>query len=115
MDRSLTQRNEGKVNGWTIWKIIGSLDNKTSGEAYEMGLSMIEENEKTVIDMSELEYLSSAGIRVLLKLTKQAGKLDRKIIAAGAKGVVRDVLEDSMMSVILELKYSMDFIDNTAE
>ena len=115
MDRFFAQENAGKVNGWTVWKLAGALDNDTADTAYKMGLSIIQENERTVIDMTEMEYLSSAGIRTLLKLSKQAEKMSRKLIAAGATGMVRSVLDDSRMSVLLDLKYSMDSLENTAE
>lgn len=115
MDRPFAQENAGNVNGWAVWKLSGALDNNTSDTAYEMGLSIIRENEKTVIDMSDMDYLSSAGIRALLKICKQAEKMSRKLVAAGATGLVRSVLEDSRMSVMLDLKYSMDALENTAE
>lgn len=115
MGRLFTQENTGEVDGWAVWKIIGSMDADTSDAAYEMGLSMIQEHGKTVIDMSEMEYISSAGIRVLLKLCKQAEKMGNKLVAVGATGMVQSVLEDSRMAVLLNLKYTMDSLDSISE
>ena len=115
MERFFAQENAGKVNGWTVWKLVGALDSDTADTAYEMGLSLIQENENIAIDMTQMDYLSSAGIRVLLKLSKQAEGMSRNLVAAGATGMVRSILEDSRMSVLLDLKYSMDFFDSTAE
>ena len=58
--------------------------------------------------MSELEYVSSAGLRVMLRLNKLAKKLGHDFTVIGAKGMVKSVLEDSGMDVLLNSKESLD-------
>ena len=59
-------------NGWTLWSVKGRLDRLTAQDAGEKADNVFAAAQKLAVDMSGLEYLSSAGIRVLLRLTKQA-------------------------------------------
>ena len=53
------------------------------------------------VEMSRLEYISSAGLRVLLIMTKRLGV--GHVTAAGANGVVRDILEQTGYDAIITL------------
>ena len=52
-------------------KIIGRLDSVTSPEVSEKLKDYLLGVEHLILDCSELEYISSAGIRVILKAQKQ--------------------------------------------
>ena len=57
-------------NGKVLLTLEGRLDTTTAPELEkELENSLVEANE-LVFDMSELEYISSAGLRVLLKAQK---------------------------------------------
>lgn len=62
---------ENNLNGKTLtMKITGRLDTSTAPEleaAFDSSLSGVEE---LIIDMEALEYVSSAGLRVILKAQK---------------------------------------------
>ena len=64
--------------------------------------------EKIVLDMSGVDYISSAGLRVLLRLFKKAKKEGREFTVAGGKGAVKTVLADSNMDMILNTRESLD-------
>lgn len=63
---------------------------------------------RIVIDLSELEYLSSAGIRVVLAAAKQlqagAGRLD----LCGAQGIVLETLQLSGIPEIIPVCLTLD-------
>lgn len=61
-------------NGWTVWAVVGSMDIITSPDAGEKGSQVLANATQIVVDLSRLEYVSSAGLRVLLRLAKQAKK-----------------------------------------
>lgn len=108
MSEDLTQTTlEGK-NGWTVWKVVGRIDIATADDAYANGEGIVNANEKIAVDMSELEYISSAGLRVILRLNKLAKKSGHKFTVCGANGMVKSVLEDSGMDVLLKAKESID-------
>ncbi len=62
--------NKNFENEKTILKISGRLDTQTAPEL-EKVLDEINENcKELILDMTELEYISSAGLRVILKAQK---------------------------------------------
>ena len=61
--------------------------------------------------MHEVEYLSSAGIRAMLRLNKLAHGLSHEFTVVGANGMPKEVLEDSGMDVLLDAKDSVDELE----
>lgn len=108
MAKEFTQKTREGPNGWTVWQVAGRIDVATSEATYAQGEKIVKENEKTVLDMSELEYISSAGLRVILRINKLAKKLGHEFTVMGAKGMVESVLVDSSMDVLLDAKVSLD-------
>ena len=76
--------------------------------AYAMGEEIVLRSPKTVLDMADMEYLSSAGLRVLLRLNKLAKKNNRQFALAGPSGIVKTVLEDSGMDALFTVWASPD-------
>ncbi len=108
MAKEFSQATAAGPDGWTVWTVAGSIDMETSDEAYAYGEKLVAEKEKTVLDLAETEYLSSAGLRVLLRLMKLSKKTGHGFIVAGAGGMVKSVLEDSGMDVLLDARESLD-------
>ncbi len=62
--------NKNFENEKATLKISGRLDTQTAPE-FEKALDEIDETcKKLILDMAELEYISSAGLRVILKAQK---------------------------------------------
>lgn len=57
-------------NGKVVLAIGGRLDTTTAPELEKELENLLSEVKELVFDMSELEYISSAGLRVLLKAQK---------------------------------------------
>ena len=57
-------------NGKVVLAIGGRLDTTTAPELEKELENILSEVKELVFDMSELEYISSAGLRVLLKAQK---------------------------------------------
>ena len=81
----------------------GKVDTSTSPELENVIFENIEKGYKRiVVDMGETDYMSSAGIRVLLKAAKQLPKLNGRILLANTNDRVQDVLNVSgLMSLIV--------------
>src|SRR5258708_2170520 len=47
----------------------------------------------SVLDLSKVEYISSAGFRVLLLLDRQAGKDERRLVLCGLTPKVRQLFD----------------------
>lgn len=82
----IVMKEEGKP---TVFALVGRLDTNTSpqleeyvGELYAKGVADI------VVDMAECEFVSSAGLRVIVAMQKRA--------ATGGSLVFRNVVPDVM-------------------
>ena len=80
-------------SGITLIRISGSLDSLTCDEAQAVFDERIKNNEiRMVVDLSEVDYLSSAGVRVLLPALKSARQRGGDLYLAGLQEHVRKVL-----------------------
>ena len=108
MAKEFSQSTSEGANGWTVWQVVGRIDVATSDTTYAKGEEIVKSDTKVALDMSELEYISSAGLRVLLRINKLGKKSGHEFTVVGATGMVKSVLEDSGMDVLLKAKESLD-------
>jgi len=80
-------------DGTTITlEIVGRLDTVTAPQLEEELKSISEDVKKLVLDFAQLEYISSAGLRILLKTQKTMMKKGQMIIR-NANESIREVFE----------------------
>ena len=108
MEKEFLQTETAGANGWTVWSVNGRIDMVTAEKAYATGEDIVNRNEKTVLDMSGMDYLSSAGLRVLLRLNKLAKKSGKEFTLCGPSGIVISVLEDSGMDALFTIYASLN-------
>jgi len=94
--------------GWCVWSIKGQLDRRTSAEATEAGEDILSNCSKLAVNLSELEYLSSAGIRVLLRLAKSAEAKGCVFAIVSPSGLVKEVLEMSRLDMLVSIYKNVD-------
>ena len=83
-------------------EIIGRLDTSTAPILEEEISKSIGEINKLVLDFAQLEYISSAGLRVLLKSQKTMSKQGRMVVA-NASETIKEVFELTGFMDILTL------------
>lgn len=105
---STLEFHESGKGAWHILSAVGRMDTVTAPEGEKAGLAALSSHEKLAFDLTGLDYLSSAGLRTLLRLAKQAKKDGKAFVLSGAAGMVKDVLEDSGMDMLLKLYESAD-------
>lgn len=77
---------------------VGRLDSASSDSFLEFTQrEFTEEFEKVVFDFSNVDYITSKGLRVLLAINKNLGNREMEIIGANAD--VRGVLNDTGFAV----------------
>ena len=81
--------------------ISGSLDSGSSPEAQKALTSVLAGAKKVALDFSQLDYISSAGLRVLLGVAKQLRASGGKLAMFGLNQSVREVFEISGFASIL--------------
>jgi anti-sigma B factor antagonist len=72
--------------------IEGEIDGKTAAQAQAELLPAIERTARLVIELSQLTYMSSAGLRMLLLLYRQAKARSGQIVLVGVKAEIRDTM-----------------------
>ncbi|MDR1033401.1 MAG: STAS domain-containing protein [Bifidobacteriaceae bacterium] len=85
---------EGGDSAVTVM-LVGSLDTTTVEEAQKMLLEVLEKLEigDITVDFSELTYISSAGLRVMLLLNKEATDKNIKLKLRDMRQSVREVFD----------------------
>ena len=99
----ISTRNVGDV---TVVDISGSLDTHTSGTASDEMGKIAGSTEKMLLNLENLEFLSSAGLRVFLRIAKQQKGSGGAIKVCNATGVVKEVMEISGFGSLLDLHES---------
>ena len=89
-----------------IVAFTGSLDSGTSPEAQKSLGAVLASAKKVVLDFTELDYISSAGLRVLLGAAKQLRASGGKLGMFGLNQSVREVFDISGFSSILPVYQS---------
>ena len=95
-------------DGVVIVSLIGRLAADSAVETEEELGKAIEENKKLLIDLSGLEYISSAGLRVLLVAAKSIRRDSGKMCLSGLKESVMEVFEISGFAAIFDLAATED-------
>ena len=92
------------VQGVTIVDVSGRLDTGSSGAAAD-GLARIAQTDgaKLLLNLEQLEFLSSAGLRVILRTAKTLRKRSGEVKLCNARGVVAEVLEGAGFGELLHL------------
>jgi anti-anti-sigma factor len=89
-----------------IVAIAGSLDSGTSPEAQKSLDAVLAGAKKVALDFSQLDYISSAGLRVLLGAAKHLRGSGGKLGMFGLNQSVKEVFEISGFSSILSVYQS---------
>jgi anti-anti-sigma factor len=92
--------SEQQANGATVLQLSGRLDGTTSAATDTKLADAVGRSPTLVLDMSGLGYISSAGLRVLLKAAKQAQTAKQKLLLAGLQPSVKQVFEISGFSTL---------------
>ncbi len=102
-NEQLLQYEMKKKNDWTVWILKGRLDRTTGPAAGDDGTKLLDENSSVAVNLAELSYISSAGLRVILRLAKKAKADGKKFALCAPVGMVKEVLEEASMNVFVDI------------
>lgn len=57
-----------------------------------------------IADFSEVEYLDSSALGMLVMLQKKCAELNKKVVVMNASGMAHDILQMANMSKIVEIR-----------
>ena len=102
----ITEERRGDV---LILRVIGKLDASTSKSLEDKVLALITaRQENLVVDLSQLDYISSAGLRVFLLAAKRMEGTKGKMILCSLKEAVREVFDIAGFSSFFTLAASSE-------
>lgn len=83
-----------EIDGKLVATLCGELDTAAALET-EKALEPLlhSEGKEVILDCSQLEYIASSGLRILLSILKQAKSVGSRVVLKNVNDVVRDVLE----------------------
>lgn len=91
------------INDIVIASLSGRLDTRTSGRASEEMSVLASGASKLLLNLEELEFISSAGLRVFLRTAKQLTGSGGTLKLCCANGTVKEVMEIAGFGRLLDL------------
>ena len=76
----------------TVIEIAGDIDGKSAPEVQQQVLSLVKPGGKILLDMTQVGYMSSAGLRMLLATYRQAKSSDGHIVLVGLAEEIKDTM-----------------------
>jgi len=90
-----------------IVAIVGRLDSETSSKLEDWANEFIDSPKNNIImDFNQLDYISSAGLRVIFNMSKVMKKFSYKFSICNAQDHVREVFEISGFTMIFNIEDS---------
>jgi anti-sigma B factor antagonist len=78
--------------GITRVELEGSIDGKTAPQVREELQPALEKAQRLILDMSRVDYLSSAGLRLILLLYREFTARNGKLVLVGISPDIRAVM-----------------------
>ena len=98
---NISTRNIGTI---LAIDITGKLDTQTSVLALKEVMKRLESNpDQVLLSLATLEFVTSAGLLVILRAAKHVRAYGGKLKVCGAQGTVKEVLEISGFDSLMDL------------
>ena len=102
----IIEEKQGAIN---IFKLNGRLDSNTSQGFEKKIFQTISDGSKNmIVDFKGLDYISSAGLRVILKATKALKREEGKMLLCDMQDYVKEVFEIAGFDSFLPIVGTMD-------
>lgn len=100
----LANIQESSKEDIVILKIKGKLDSALSCSLEKRVFSLINEgNSKLILDLSDINYINSSGLRMLLSIKKQIKTVSGKFIVCSLSSEVMEIMKICGFDHVLDL------------
>jgi anti-anti-sigma factor len=99
MDITITK--DGNEN---VIAVKGRLDTLTAPDLQDPLSTSVKQNKKTILNCIELEYVSSAGLRVLLMAEKTSKASKTELVITNISDEIREIFDMTGFSEILTIE-----------
>lgn len=79
-------------DGFKVIEVSGDIDSKTAPDAQAQLLEIVKDNTKMVVDMHDVGFMSSAGLRMMLLLYRHATASGGKLALVGLSEQIKDTM-----------------------
>ena len=100
---------------WILFTLKGRLDAQTAPDLDKEMLPEIDKRLDIVLDASELEYISSMGIRSLVQAAKKTSEVNHRVAICGMQPEVKEVIEVSGIGAFLDVYDSVSDLPFAAD
>jgi anti-sigma B factor antagonist len=100
--------NVKTLNDILIICVEGNIDSKTSPELQQKIVEATLDANKIIIDMSKVEFVSSAGLRVLLMVYRQIKTNNGTVVLVGVSEEIKEVMSMTGFINFFKLYESLD-------
>ena len=76
----------------TVVELAGDIDAKTAPTVQEKVVPLAEPGSKMLLDLTQVPYMSSAGLRMLLSLYRRASTTEGKVVLVGLSEDIKDTM-----------------------
>jgi anti-sigma B factor antagonist len=80
-------------DGLKIAELVGEIDGKTASAVLDALAPIVGTGKGTIVDMSGVGYMSSAGLRMLLTLYRQAAASKSRIVLVGLSEDIEETMD----------------------
>ncbi len=84
--------NQKKLEDVKLVELSGDVDASTAPEVQKQVLPLAEPGSKIIMDMTNVPYMSSAGLRTLLTLYRRAAAENGKLVLLGLSEDLQDTM-----------------------
>jgi anti-anti-sigma factor len=96
-------------DGIICFQIEGRLDAESAPEAETLMKSVLKPgSQRLLFDMSKMDYISSAGLRVILMAVKEMRNKKGKVVLCGLTSYVKEIFDVSNFSSIIPITDSVE-------
>jgi anti-anti-sigma factor len=96
-------------DGIICFQIEGRLDAESAPEAETTVKSVLKQgNRRLLFDLSKMDYISSAGLRVILMAVKELRNKQGKVVLCGLTPYVKEIFDVSNFSSIIPITDSVE-------
>jgi len=92
-----------------IYRLKGRLDSNTSQDLEDKLFQVISDgSKKIIVDFENLDYISSAGLRIIFKVKKAILREDGRIILCSMQKYVKNVFQVTGVDPFVQILDTMD-------
>ena len=96
----ISEKQDGKFSFLTP---VGRLDNETSPDFQIKLLYAVASGGVVVVDLSRVEYISSAGLRALMMASKKSKAVNGQLGVASLAPMVKEIFDISRFSLVVQV------------